>query len=57
MVSLTTWEAYHSPGAKPKGCGELPRSLIRPQLPKLRYQFLSYHDETESMMNKQMLSM
>ena len=29
VVSLTTWEAHHSPRAKPEGCGELPRSLMR----------------------------
>ena len=45
VVSLTTWEAHHSPRAKPEGCGELPRSLMRQQWPKLRYQFLFYHDE------------
>ena len=56
VVSLTTWEAYHSPRAKPEGCGELPRSLMRQQWPKLRYQFLFYHDETKSIMNKQILS-
>ena len=56
VVSLTTWEAHHSPRAKPKGCGELPRSLMRQQWPKLRYQFLFYHDETKLMMNKQILS-
>ena len=56
VVSLTTWEAHHSPRAKPEGCGELPRSLMRQQWPKLRYQFLFYHDETKSMMNKQILS-
>ena len=31
VVSLTTWEAHHSPRAKPEGCGELPRSLMRQQ--------------------------
>ena len=46
FVSLTTWEAHHSPRAKPS-CGELPRSLMRQQWPKLRYQFLFYHDETK----------
>ena len=56
VVSLTTWEAHHSPRAKPEGCGELPRSLMRQQWPKLRYQFLFYHDETKLMMNKQILS-
>ena len=55
-VSLTTWEAHHSPWVKPEGCGELPRSLMRQQWPKLRYQFLFYHDETKLMMNKRMLS-
>ena len=30
VVSPTTWEAHHSPRAKPKGCGELPRSLVTP---------------------------
>ena len=56
VVSLTTWEAHHSPRAKPEGCGELPRSLMRQQRPKLRYQFLFYHDETKLIMNKQILS-
>ena len=56
VVSLTTWEAHHSPRAKPEGCGELPRSLMRQQWPKLRYQFLFYHDETKLMINKQILS-
>ena len=42
---------------QPEGfCGELPRSLMRQQWPKLRYQFLFYHDETKLMMNKQILS-
>ena len=31
VVSLTTWETHHSPRAKPEGCGELPRSLMRQQ--------------------------
>ena len=35
------------------GCGDLPRSLMRQQWPKLRYQFLFYHDKTKSIMNKQ----
>ena len=39
VVSLTTWEAHHSPRAKLEGCGELPRSLMRQQWPKLRYQW------------------
>ena len=56
VVSLTTWEAHHSPRAKPEGCGELPRSLMRQQWPKLRYQFLFYYDETKLIMNKQILS-
>ena len=56
VVSLTTWEAHHSPRAKPEGCGEPPRSLMRQQWPKLRYQFLFYHDETKLMMHKQLLS-
>ena len=56
LVSLTTWEAHHSPRAKPEGCGELPRSLMRQQWPKLRYQFLFYHDETKLMINKQTLA-
>ena len=55
VVSLTTWEAHHSPRATPEGCGELPRSLMRQQWPKLRYQFLFYHDEIKLMMNKQIL--
>ena len=50
VVSLTTWEAHHSPRAK--GCGELPRSLMRQQWPQYWYQFLFYHDETKLMMNK-----
>ena len=33
------------PGTNPpSGCGELPRSLMTPQWPKSRYQFLFYHD-------------
>ena len=56
VVSLTTWEANHSPRALPSGCGELPRWLMRQQWLKLRYQFLFYHDETQIMMNKQILS-
>ena len=28
VVSPTTWEVHHSPREKPKGCGELPRSLV-----------------------------
>ena len=56
VVSPTTWEAHHSPRAKPEGCGELPRSLVTPQWPKSRYQFLFYHDETKLMKNKQILS-
>ena len=31
----------------PEGCGELPRSLVTPQWPKLRYQFLFYHDASK----------
>ena len=31
VVSLTTWEAHHSPRLKSDGCGELPRSLMRQQ--------------------------
>ena len=31
VVSLTTWEAHHSQRAKPDGCGELPKSLMRQQ--------------------------
>ena len=44
VVSPTTWEAHHSPRAKPECCGELPRSLVTPQWPKSRYQFRLYHD-------------
>ena len=47
VVSPTTWEAHHSPRTKRKGYGELPRSLVTPQWPKLRYQFLSYHDASK----------
>ena len=56
VVSLTTWEAHHSPRAKPEGCGELRRSLMRQQWPKLRYQFQFHHDEIKLMMNKQRVS-
>ena len=31
VASPTTWEAHHSPRAKPEGCGELPRSLVTQQ--------------------------
>ena len=55
VVSLTTWEAHHSPRSKPEGCGELPVSLMRQQWPELRYQFLFYDDGTKLMMNKQIL--
>ena len=47
VVSPTTWEAHHSPQASPSGCGELPRSLVTPQWPKSRYQFLFYHDASK----------
>ena len=53
VASPTTWEAHHSPRAKPECCGELPRSLVTQQWPKWRYQFLFYHDETKSITNKQ----
>ena len=53
VASPTTWEAHHSPRAKPEGCGELPRSLVTQQWPKWRYQLLFYHDETKSITNKQ----
>ena len=53
VASPTTWEAHHSPRAKPEDCGELPRSLVTQQWPKSRYQFLFYHDETKSVTNKQ----
>ena len=39
-MSPTTWEAHHSPRASPSGCGELLRSLVTPQWPQSRYQFL-----------------
>ena len=55
IVSLTTWEALHSPRATPSGCGELPTLLMRQRWPKLRYQFLFYHDENKLTMNKQIL--
>ena len=47
VVSPTTWEAHHSPRAKPEGCGELPRLLVTPQWLKSRYQFLFYHDASK----------
>ena len=47
VVSPTTWEAHRSPRAKPKGGGELPMSLVTPQWPKARYQFLFYHDASK----------
>ena len=56
VVSSKTWEAHHSPRAKPEGCGMLPRSLMGQQLPKLRYKSIFYHDETKLMMNKQIMS-
>ena len=43
---LTTWEAHHSPRAKPAGCGELHSSLFGSQWPKLRYQVLFYYGKT-----------
>ena len=47
VVSPTTWQAHHNPRAKPEGCGELPRTLVTPQWPKSRYQFLFYHDASK----------
>ena len=47
VVSPTTWEAHHSPRVKPEGCGDLPRSLVTPQWPTSRYQFLFYHDASK----------
>ena len=38
--SLTTCEVHHSPEAKLKGCGEFHSSSMKPQWPKLIYQFL-----------------
>ena len=40
VVSLTIWEAHHSPRASPSGCVELPRSLMGQQWPQYWYQFL-----------------
>ena len=53
VVSPTTWESHHSPRAKPDGCGELPRSLVTPQWPKSRYQFLFYHDASKHIKSMQ----
>ena len=53
VVSPTTWEAHHSPRAKLEGCEELPRSLVTPQWPKLRYQFLFYHDASKHIKSMQ----
>ena len=36
-----------SPQPEGEGCGELPRSLVTPQWPKSRYQFLFYHDASK----------
>ena len=47
------WEAHHSPRASPKGCGELPRSLVTPQWPKSKYQFLFYHDDSKHIKSMQ----
>ena len=53
VVSLARWGAHHGLSANPEVCGELPRSLIWPQWPQLRYQSLFYYDETKLTMNKQ----
>ena len=53
VVSPTTCEAHHRPRAKPEGCGQLPRSLVTPQWPKSRYQFLSYHDASKHIKSMQ----
>ena len=38
---------------QPSGCGELPRSLVTPQWPKSRYQFLFYHDASKHIKSMQ----
>ena len=38
---------------QPSGCGELPRSLVTPQWPKLRYRFLFYHDASKHIKSMQ----
>ena len=42
VVSLTTWEAHHSPRASHSGCHELAMSLVRQQWPQYWYQLLSW---------------
>ena len=38
---------------RPSGCVELPRSLVTPQWPKSRYQFLFYHDASRHIKSMQ----
>ena len=40
-MSPTTWEAHQNPRAQPGDFGELPRSLMTPQIQKSMYQFYS----------------
>ena len=56
FMGYRNWYQYWGHCCLINDCGELPRSLMRQQWPKLRYQFLFYHDETKLMMNKQILS-
>ena len=56
IYTMYFFVTYYSNWYQYWGCGELPRSLMRQQWPKLRYQFLFYPDETKLMMNKQILS-
>ena len=53
VVSPTAWEAYHNPRSKPSGCGQPFRSLVTPQWPKSRYQFIFYHDASKHIKSMQ----
>ena len=50
VVTPTTWEAHHSPSAKPS---VVPRSLVTPRWPESMYQFLFYHDASKHIKSMQ----
>ena len=58
VVSLTIWEAHHSPRAKPEGCGDASQVVNDTTMTEIEVSIsiLSWHDETKLMMNKQILS-
>ena len=55
-IKVTVTALTNNTSSKLESCGGLPMWLIRPQWPKLGYQFLFSHGETILMKNNQMLS-